>query len=392
MVRKSSSAGAGYSLHNAVKLIHDGASYFRILEDMIDHARESVHFQMYIFEADETGERIANALKRAASRKVKVYLMLDGYASRPLPAAFVNDLRAAGVNFRWFQPLFRGDNFFVGRRMHHKVIVADSIHSLVGGRNISNRYNDLPDQPGWLDWAVYCTGDISRELYNRCVQMYFRRPPSLHATPGALPPVDECRVRMRINDWIRNKNQISRSYLEMLKRGQQSVTIMSSYFLPGRVFRKNLRLASKRGLRIRVVVTKLSDVPLAKHAERFFYPWLLRRKIEIYEYRKKVLHGKIACSDGTFVTVGSFNFNDLSAYASIELNLDIQDGEFGAQVEASLDKIIREDCDQITANDLKHKTHWWNTALYRIAYALFRTFLVIFTISSDRERRSSRRL
>jgi len=392
MVKESSLAGAGYSLHNTVKLIHDGAAYFRVLEEMIDQARESLHFQMYIFEADETGQRIANALKRAARRQVRVYVMLDGYASRPLPAAFVAELRGAGINFRWFQPLFRGDNFFVGRRMHHKIIVADALYSLVGGRNISNRYNDLPDQPGWLDWAVYSTGDISRELHNRCIQMYFRRPPKGQAKAAPLPPLEECRVRMRINDWIRNKNQISRSYLEMLKRGQQRVTIMSSYFLPGRVFRKNLRLASKRGLRIRVVVTKLSDVPLAKNAERFFYPWLLRRNIEIYEYRRKVLHGKIACSDGSFVTVGSFNFNDLSAYASIELNLDIQDEEFGAKVEASLDKIIREDCDRITAEDLKHKTRWWNTALYRMAYAMFRTFLIIFTISSDRGRKSARRL
>lgn len=392
MVKKSSS-GSSYTLKNAVRLIHGGAAYFQALEAMIDDAQESIHFQMYIFDADETGVRIADALKRAASRNVKVYMVLDGYASRPLPPHFVDDLRKAGINFRWFQPLFKGDNFFVGRRLHHKVIVADALHSLVGGRNISNRYNDLPGQPGWLDWAVYATGDISRELYNRCVQVYFRRPPIGPAqNVNSLLPSGECLIRMRVNDWVRNKNQISRSYLEMLKRAQNSVTIMSSYFMPGRVFRKNLRLASKRGLRIRIVLTKLSDVPVAKQAERFFYPWLLRRNIEIYEYRKKVLHGKIACSDNAFVTVGSYNFNDLSAYASIELNLDVQNREFATEVAASLERIIQEDCDRITAEDLQHKTHWWNTAIYRIAYTLFRTFLFAFTISSDRERKSTRRL
>ena len=92
-----------------------------------------------------------------------------------------------------------------------------------------------------------------------------------------------------------------------------------------------------------------------------------------------------------FSTCGD-NFNDLSAYASIELNLDIQDEEFGAQVESSLEKIISEDCDRITAEDLRHKTYRWNTAMYRIAYALFRTFLIVFTISSDRERKNARRL
>ncbi len=387
------STGTPYTRCNDVRLISGGADYFRVLEEMIDNARQSLHFQMYIFDADETGVRIAEALKRAALRKVSVHMMLDGYASRSLPPAFVDDLRAAGIHFRWFQPLFKGDNFFVGRRMHHKVIVADARHSLVGGRNVSDRYNDLPDQPGWLDWAVYVTGDISVELFNRCVQMYYRRPPSapayVHTNQISSP---ECLVRMRVNDWVRNKNQISRSYLEMLRSAQQTVTIMSSYFMPGRVFRKNLRLASKRGLRIRIILTKLSDVPLAKGAERFFYPWLLRRNIEIYEYRRKVLHGKIGCADNSFVTVGSYNFNDLSAYASIELNLDIHNPEFAMEVTASLDRIIRDDCDRITAEELQHKTHWWNTAMHRIAYTLYRTFLLVFTIGTHREGKSSRRL
>jgi cardiolipin synthase len=178
----------------------------------------------------------------------------------------------------------------------------------------------------------------------------------------------------------------------MLKGAQHNITIMSSYFMPGRVFRKNLRLASKRGIRIRVIVTKLSDIPVAKHAERFFYPWLLRRNIEVYEYRRKILHGKIACSDSAFVTVGSYNFNDLSAYASIELNLDIHDQPFATEVESSLERIIREDCDRITMEELLHKTHWWNTALYRIAYTLFRTFIFAFTVGADTDRRTMRRL
>jgi len=188
-----------------------------------------------------------------------------------------------------------------------------------------------------------------------------------------------------VNDWMRNKNQISRSYLEMLKGAQQNITIMSSYFLPGRVFRKNLRQVSLRGIRIRIILTQKSDIPIAKQAERFFYPWLLRRNIEIYEYRRKVLHGKIACSDGTFVTVGSYNFNDLSAYASIELNLDINDPDFAGQVKSSLDRIIEQDCDRITADDVSSRTRWWNTAIYRVSYALFRTFLFIFTFTTDPE-------
>src|SRR6187551_699563 len=107
---KPASQRSSYTHNNAVRLIHGGAEFFRTLEEMIDGAKESLHIQMYIFEADDTGVRIANALKRAALRQVKVHMLLDGYASRTLPIAMVDELRAAGIFFRWFQPLFKGDN------------------------------------------------------------------------------------------------------------------------------------------------------------------------------------------------------------------------------------------------------------------------------------------
>ncbi len=114
---------------------------------------------MYIYEADETGNRIADALIRAANRGVQVYMLLDGYASRPFSdSSTLADIKNAGIHFRWFEPLFRGHNFFVGRRMHHKIIVTDEQQGLVGGLNITNRYNDIAGQPGWLDWAALRSG------------------------------------------------------------------------------------------------------------------------------------------------------------------------------------------------------------------------------------------
>jgi len=77
------------------------------------------------------------------------------------------------------------------------------------------------------------------------------------------------------------------------------------------------------GVIIKVVQAGISDIALSKYAERYMYRWLLRNKVEIYEYQKTVLHGKIAVCDDQWMTVGSYNVNNLSAYASIELNLDV---------------------------------------------------------------------
>jgi cardiolipin synthase A/B len=381
--------GSGYTSHNTVELIRGGAPYFQLLETLINQALESIHLQVYIYEQDETGTRITNALIRAAQRGVKVFLLLDGYASRSLEPEVIVSLEKCGIQFRWFEPVLRGKRFYIGRRMHHKIFVADGVYGLVGGINISNHYNDLPHHPAWMDWAVHVKGQISVELYNRCMQMWYRgnKKALLLASMRSHVETDQdCYIRMRVNDWVRNKNQISRSYIEMFHRAQSRITLMSSYFLPGRMLRKNLRLAAARGVKVRIILTKISDVTIAKMAERFFYPWLLRRNIEIYEYRKKVVHGKIATYDGQWVTIGSYNFNNISAYASLELNLDIHNKPFAHQVDHELEDIIQRDCDRITPEIFERKTSLWNKFMHRMAYEIVRFIFFLFTFYFRQEK------
>ena len=57
-----------------------------------------------------------------------------------------------------------------GRRLHHKVIVADGIQCLIGGLNISNRYNDLPGAIAWLDWALFVEGEVARAAFDVCAR------------------------------------------------------------------------------------------------------------------------------------------------------------------------------------------------------------------------------
>jgi len=146
---------SSYIHNNNVKLIEGGHSYFDLLEKMIVNAKHSIYFQVYIFDEDETGKRVAGALKQAALRNVKVYLLVDGYASKDLSKEFILDLKGAGVNVRMFEPLLKSGKFYFGRRLHHKVIVVDVFHCLVAGLNISDRYNDTSENRAWLDWALF---------------------------------------------------------------------------------------------------------------------------------------------------------------------------------------------------------------------------------------------
>lgn len=372
----------GYTARNKVQFIHGGKPYFDLLLELINKATDSIHLQTYIYDDDTTGTLVADALMAAARRNVQVHLMADGYASQVMSQRLIDQLRAAGVHFRFFEPIIKSKYFYFGRRMHHKVFVADARFALTGGINISNRYNDMPGKPAWLDFALYCEGEVARELCVLCWKTWYGFPQSMGITPCEERQIafnffepEQSLIRMRRNDWVRRKNQISATYIEMFGKAKSHITIFCSYFLPGTVIRRLLANASKRGVKITVVTAGPSDIMLAKHAERWMYNWLLRNNIELYEYQASVLHAKVAVCDGEWMTVGSYNVNNISAYASIELNLDVQNSKLAGDTERAFQQIIQRNCKAIT-REAHHRT--WNIFIQFIRWASYQFIRVVF--------------
>lgn len=369
-----------------MQLIRGGAAYFEKLLELIGNAKESIHLQTYIYDDDETGRLIANALKEAVQRNVEVHLMADGYASQVMSKSFIADLKNAGIRFRFFAPLFKGRSFYFGRRMHHKMTVVDTRYALVGGVNISNRYNDMPGQPAWLDFALFVEGEVARELCVLCWKSWKSYPVNMGITPCEekqvsfdFLPEEQSEVRMRRNDWVRRKNQISSTYVRILRSSRSEVTILCSYFLPSIFIRRQMVNAIKRGVTIRVIAAGNSDVKVAKNAERWLYDWLLRNGIELYEYQKNILHGKMAVCDEEWMTAGSYNINNISAYASIELNLDVRNPAFAKKTRQVLQEIMEKDCTRITfeqhikTNNIFKQFNRW------LSYQFIRTVFYLFT-------------
>jgi cardiolipin synthase A/B len=367
-----------------VSLVQGGLEYFVLLKELISKALESIYLQTYIFEEDQIGNEIGEELIEASHRGVQVFLLVDGYASGRLSAAFIKRMRDSGIHFRKFNPLLRSEHFYFGRRLHHKVVTVDEHHALVGGINISDRYNDWPWQPAWLDWAVYAKGDVAVWLTHICKQRMM--PPSQKAlvkakkyfsgleTKKFVPEANKT-VAVKINDWVSGKREITATYMAMFRQATQSITIMSAYFLPNGLFRRAMKRAAARGVKVKLILAGSSDVLTAKYAERYMYRWLLKNNIEIYEYQKSVLHGKMAVYDDKWATVGSYNVNSISAYASIELNLAISDPSFAKQASIALKKIIEFDCLRVT----KVQYGLAERILQQGAYYVFRVLFFLFT-------------
>ena len=123
--------------------------------------------------------------------------------------------------------------------------------------------------------------------------------------------------------------------------GKRSVSVdlaMGYFFPPGRILRE-LRRAVGRGVRVRLLVTRRTDVPAMRWAARGIYGRLLRAGIEVYEYLPAILHAKLAVADDTLL-VGSANLDLRSDRLNHELTAVVRDpvlaaaarGEFEADL------------------------------------------------------------
>ena len=388
----------GYTHHNKVRLVHGGKDYFDTIIRLIDEARTIIHLQTYIYDGDETGRMVSDALLRAAGRMVEVYILLDGYASQHLDKHMIAEWKSAGIHFRWFWPLFKSRKFYLGRRMHHKVIVVDAARGMAGGVNISDRYNDIGEQKAWLDRALLVEGQAALKLHIICRDMWTKaywktthpQTDEFKWVP-AFVPEEECLVRVRRNDWVQGKNEISRSYVEMFRLAQTRITVLSAYFLPGPILRKYMIQAARRGVVIRIIVGGVSDVPISRLAEQYMYRWLFRNKIKVYEYQDTILHGKMAVYDGEWMTDGSYNVNQISAYASVELNMDVRNAAFAVGVEQELDVLVRDHCVEIDPEEYFHHHGPFRRLWQWVAYETVRLLFFIFTFYFRQEKESPRR-
>jgi cardiolipin synthase len=128
-----------------------------------------------------------------------------------------------------------------------------------------------------------------------------------------------------------------------------------------------------------VIAAGRSDVQVAKHAERFIYEDLLKNNIEIYEYQKTVLHGKLTVCDSKWLTIGSYNVNNISAHATIELNLDVYDPVVAEHANEMLQTIVKEDCIRITSEWLKKRESIFQRLIQWISYGIVRFLFYLFT-------------
>jgi cardiolipin synthase len=330
----------------------EGAKYYRMYVELINQAQQRIHLQTYIFEMDSFGSDVHAALIRAARRGVEIYFLIDSVGSKQLSSGHTLALAQEGIHVQRFNGIAIRWLYQWGRRLHHKILLVDDRQAFVGGINVTTSgygHHGLNQQ---LDFAVLLEGPVIDELVRYC-EFVFRKAGGSLATRSVkkalpiVPPGQAVDLKISINDWVYRRWNITRRYDQLTNHAKKEITIINSYFFPRRRFMRKLTAAARRGVRVRLILPSLSDWPSYILASQYLYAYFLQRGVEIYEWKKSILHGKLATVDGRFATVGSFNLNYTSYQQNLEMNIDFYSKDFTNHLNEIIEELIQMGCEKL---------------------------------------------
>ena len=153
-------------------LLSHGREAFIVRLALADLAERSLDMQYYIWDGDTT-RIVLDRVMKAADRGVNVRLLVDDpyyKASDPIKAALDAHpnveirLFNPATNRRWSRLDFLVDFRRVNRRMHNKLMIADNVAAIVGGRNIGDIYYGVNTVANYRDLDVLTGGLVVHDL------------------------------------------------------------------------------------------------------------------------------------------------------------------------------------------------------------------------------------
>jgi len=324
---------------NRVTLYENGRAGLAAMLEAIHGAKRHVHLETYILRTDLTGRRFLAALAERARAGVSVRLLYDALGSRGIDVMRLEPLRRAGGDIVPYNPILGlYPSSAPRRRDHRKILTIDGALAFTGGLNIADEYNHGPEsgEAEWRDAHVRLEGPAVRDLEAVFLESWFRADgpdlPWFSFLDSPPAPCGDVRCAVLPDGPAYRRRRMRDVLISALEHAEQSVEIENPYFAPGRRVLEVLGITSARGVDVHVLLAGRTDHPLMRRAARWFLPRLLERGVQVHEYQKSMIHGKVAIFDRQWAILGTSNLDRQSFEHSQEVNLILEGGDIGKRL------------------------------------------------------------
>jgi len=370
---------------NSVELLLDGPETYAAMLEAIASAKHHVHLETYILGDDEVGGKFAAALEAKAREGVTVRVIYDSIGSRGASGDFWDELQAAGVAVRTFNPadpIEDQNPFDIDTRDHRKFLIVDGRVAFTGGINIDRHYKRPSDvvggasaSSGWRDTHIRIAGPAVEAIQQLFVDLWEKLDEPLTEPPYAPRRMNEGNTLVRVLTAVGGNQEASQiwvAYTAAAKVARDRIWITQSYFAPDEELLAAIREAAARGVEVRILVAGFSDSQVLLNASRSYYGDLLESGIRVFESQEQILHAKTMVVDGYWSTVGSSNLDYLSFLHNHEANAVILGAHFAQQLE-DVFSADQDNAVEIKLDDWRKRSLWQRTkelGSYLIRYRL----------------------
>ena len=330
---------APLALATRAEVLIDGAETYASILDAVAAAQAHVHVLYYIFEPDETGRALRDALLARARAGVKVRVLVDavGSARARRRSDFFGPLLAAGAEVGAWSPL--GPAALWGRvlnfRNHRKIVIVDGRIGFCGGINIADEENTKLRPQGWRDTHLRLEGPCVAQLQLVFLEDWCYAKGRAPQDPGLFPrePATTGELVQILDSGPDKEHEtIKAAYFAAIGVASSRVWLTTPYFIPDEAMSFALMAAALRGVDVRLLLPTKSDSRTVTAAGRSHYDGLLRSGVRIFEYQPRMLHAKTLVVDDWLGSVGTANFDN----RSFRLNFEVAALVYGKQVAAAL--------------------------------------------------------
>lgn len=359
--------GVEFTSNNSVVLIHTGKDKFDAMFSAIRQAKHYIHLEYFNFRNDSIGNALFDLLGEKVREGVEVRAMYDSFGNSsndaPLKNKHLRAIRAMGIKIEEFDPIKFPWINHAYHRDHRKIVVIDGAVCYAGGMNVADYYiNGRPEYGEWRDMHMELTGDVVAQYERIFARMWWKQTgeillnerygqpeaPALEGVviPSMVRPASDFHLLEDDSSTAHHKvigvvdrrphetpKHMRKAYVAAIDAAKDHIQIVNPYPTNVKSVRRAMRRALKRGVRMEIMVSAKSDVPITPDVVALEMKRLAKLGAEVYYNQTGFHHSKVMMIDGTYCTVGSTNLDGRSFLYDYEVNSFILDRETTKQLQ-----------------------------------------------------------
>ncbi len=315
---------------NNVTILDNGLETFDAIFEAVENAKTFIHLQYYIFEKGELFDRFYEIFERKIKEGVEVRLIYDSVGSFAFRGKIIKRFKTIGVKAYPMMPLRFGSLLFtLNYRNHRKIAVIDGTTGFIGGVNVTDKYIKKQTHLGvWKDIHLKIEGPAVDSIHRIFIKDYhFASNEDLLITEKYLPKNEtkgDTTVQIVTSGPDSKQPAVMQQYVAMINSAKKSISIANPYFIPGTTVLQAIKIAALSGVKINILIPKISDSLMAKYSMFSRFEELLAIGVNII-MRKDFSHSKLIIVDNEIASIGSGNFDYRSFEHNFEANALIYD-------------------------------------------------------------------